>query len=129
MSNVTSQQLAQLLLGIARAQNAVIEALENSKAGFKSTHFRPAIETASRIRSNMPETLADYPSRLLLQMLGRTAPDLDRVLRDLEGLLGGGSAAGGTAATPPAPAPAVARATAPAPAAAAGNDDDLDMTR
>ena len=110
MADVTRQQLAQLLLGIARAQIAIVEAIENSKAGFRATHFRPSIETASRIRSNMPETLADYPSRLLLQMLGRTAPDLDRVTRDLEALLD---------------------AQAAAPAAATGNppDDSLDMTR
>jgi hypothetical protein len=117
MADITTQQLAQLILGIARAQNAMIEALENSKAGFKSTHFRPAVETASRLRSNLPETLADYPSRLLLQMLGRTAPDSDRVLRDLEALLN---------------APAAARVaptqTAPA-AGAAGDDNSLDMTR
>jgi len=119
MSAVTTQQLAQLLLGIARSQNAIIEALENSKAGFKSTHFRPSIETASRIRSNMTETLADYPSRLLLQMLGRTAPDSDRVLRDLEALL----------AAPPAAAPAAPPAAAPPAAAPADDADSLDMTR
>jgi len=119
MSEITTQQLAQLLLGIARSQNAIIEALENSKAGFRSTHFRPSIETASRIRSNMQETLADYPSRLLLQMLGRTAPDSDRVLRDLENLL-----------TPqPASAPAAPAAPAAAPAPSAAEDSDsLDMT-
>ena len=127
MAEVTTQQLAQLILGIARAQNAMVEALENSKAGFKSTHFRPSIETASRIRSNLPESLADYPSRLLLQMLGRTAPDTDRVMRDLEALL----------SRPPAPVAAVAPA-APAAAAApvaatppdpADDADSLDMTR
>ena len=119
MSEITTQQLAQLLLGIARSQNAIIEALENSKAGFRSTHFRPSIETASRIRSNMQETLADYPSRLLLQMLGRTALDSDRVLRDLENLL-----------TPqPASAPAAPAAPAAAPAPSAAEDSDsLDMT-
>jgi hypothetical protein len=87
MTEITTQQLAQLLLGIARSQNAIIEALENSKAGFKSSHFRPSIETAARIRANRTETLADYPSRLLLQMLGRTPPDADTVSRDLESLL------------------------------------------
>ena len=120
MANISSQQLAQVLLGIARAQNAIIEALENSKAGFKATHFRPAVETASRIRSNRPDTLTDYPSRLLLQMLGRTGPDIDTVLRDLERLLG-------------APAPAAAAAAPPSVAsggAVAGDDaNSLDMTR
>ena len=128
MSDITTQQIAQLLLGIARAQNAMIEALENSKAGFKATHFRPSIETASRIRSNLPETLADYPSRLLLQMLGRTAPDSDRVMRDLENLL-----RGGVAPTPAPPGSAAARASqvgAPVPPAGPADDaDSLDMTK
>jgi hypothetical protein len=119
MSDITTQQLAQLLLGVARSQNAIIEALENSKAGFKSTHFRPSIETASRIRSNMTETLADYPSRLLLQMLGRTPPDSDRVLRDLELLLSQPATA-----APAAPAGAAASA-----ASSADDADSLDMTR
>lgn len=125
MAEVTTQQLAQLILGIARAQNAMVEALENSKAGFKSTHFRPSIETASRIRSNLPESLADYPSRLLLQMLGRTAPDTDRVMRDLEALLSR------PATAPAAPAAAVAPAVATPPSSNPADDDadSLDMTR
>jgi hypothetical protein len=117
MAEITTQQLAQMLLGIARAQNAIVDALENSKAGFKSNHFRSAVETAARIRSNRPETLADYPSRLLLQMMGRTAPDADSVARDLENLLA------------PKPTPGVSE---PPPAAAAAPADDsssLDMTR
>lgn len=89
MANLTTQQLAELLLGIARAQHAIIEAMENSKAGFKSTHFRPMLESASRIRSNHPDTLSDLPARLLLQMLGRTGPDAAQVARTLDSLLGG----------------------------------------
>ena len=118
MADLTNQQLAQLLLGIARAQNAIIDALENSKAGFKSTHFRPAVETAARLRSNLPETLADYPSRLLLAMLGRTAPDADRVLRDLEALLGHDAAAATVAPTQTSPG-----------GAGPADDNSLDMTR
>jgi len=124
MADVTSQQLAQLLLGIARAQNAIVEALENSRAGFKASHFRPAVESASRIRSNRTNTLADYPSRLLLQFLGRTGPDIDAVTRDLEALLEA-SAAAAEAGAAPASAQAAA---APAPAGPAAADD-LDMTR
>jgi hypothetical protein len=52
---------------------------------------RPTLETASRIRSNHAETLADFPSRLLLQMLGRNPPDLERVARELEHLISGES--------------------------------------
>jgi hypothetical protein len=99
MSNVTTQQLAEILLGVARAQQAIIDAMENSKAGFKSTHFRPTLEAASRIRSNRAETLADYPSRLLLLMLGRNAPDVAQIAKDLEELL---------APKPPAPEAAAA---------------------
>ena len=89
MSNVTTQQLAEILLGIARAQSAIIDAMENSKAGFKATHFRPTLEAVSRIRSNRDESLVDYPARLLLQLLGRTGPDLQQVAADLEALVSG----------------------------------------
>ena len=121
MADITTHQLAQLLLGIARAQNAIVEALENSKAGFRATHFRPAVESASRIRANRPDTLTDYPSRLLLQMLGRTGPDVDTVLRDLERLL--------AAAAPATAAPPSAAAAATGTAAAGDDPDSLDMTR
>jgi hypothetical protein len=87
MSSFTTHQLAELLLGVARSQQAIIDAIEDSKAGFKSTHFRPMLETASRIRSNRAETLADFPPRLLLHMLGRSAPAADLVARELEVLL------------------------------------------
>src|SRR5687767_3026139 len=87
MSNVTTQQLAKILLGIARAQNAIIDAMENSKAGFRATHFRPTLEAVSRIRSNRAESLADFPARLLLQLLGRSGPDLAQVAADLEAIM------------------------------------------
>jgi hypothetical protein len=105
MSNLTTQQLAELLLGVARTQNAIIEAMENSNKGFKSGHFRPALETVSRIRSNQPDSLVDFPARLLLQMLGRNGPDVTQVVRNLETLLGSRGAA-----------------------AAKGASDSLDMT-
>jgi hypothetical protein len=92
MANITTQQLAELLLGVARAQNAIIEAMENSNRGFKSGHFRPTLETVSRIRSNQPDTLVDFPARLLLQMLGRNGPDVATVTKNLDALLGGAGA-------------------------------------
>src|SRR5262245_28471535 len=100
MANLTTQQLAELLLGVARAQNAIIEAMENSNKGFKSGHFRPALETASRIRSNHPDNLVDLPARLLLQMLGRNGPDVAQVVKNLDALLGtqGGAGTGKDAA-------------------------------
>lgn len=96
MAEITNQQLAQLMTGVACAQLAIIDSIENSKAGFKFTHVRPTLETASRIRSNHAETLTDFPSRLLLQMISRNAPDLERVTRDLEALVSGSPAATGT---------------------------------
>jgi hypothetical protein len=117
---ITSQQLAQILLGIARAQNAMVEAMENSKTGFRATHFRPAVESASRLRANRPDSLTDYPARLLLQMLGRTGPDLDSVQRDLERLL---------ALPPAATAAAPSVGAASSGTALSGGDDSLDMTR
>ena len=98
MSNLTTQQLAELLLGIARAQNAIIEAMENSNRGFKSGHFRPALETVSRVRSNQPDTLVDFPARLLLQMLGRNGPDVAQVVKNLDALLGSAGATAGNSA-------------------------------
>lgn len=89
MTQINTQQMAQLMIGVARSQLALIDSIENSKAGFKFTHVRPTLETASRIRSNHAETLADFPSRLLLQMLGRNPPDLDRVAHELEQLING----------------------------------------
>lgn len=88
MSTLTTAQIAELLLGIARAQLAIADAMESVKAGFKSTHLRPNVESAARIKMNRPEVLADMPARLLLQMLGRNPPTLDAVKHELETLLG-----------------------------------------
>ncbi len=87
MSSLTTEQLAELLLGVARAQLAMADAVESAKAGFKATHLRPAVESAARIKMNRPETLADFPSRLLLQMLGRNPPPQESVTRELTALL------------------------------------------
>ena len=101
MLEFTTEQLAQLILGIARAQHAVIEAVESAKPGFKATHLRPTIETAARLRTNRPETLAEYPSRLLLQMLGRSLPDAAAVTRELDRLITGTAALSSAPAADP----------------------------
>lgn len=116
MSQITTEQMAQLMLGVAKAQLAILDSVENMKAGFKFTHVRPTLETASRIRSNVQETLSDFPARLLLQMLGRNPPALERVVHDLEALVSGQST------TPPRP-PAVSDQ------GAAVDGDSLDMTQ
>ena len=87
MSTMTTEQMAELLVGIARSQIAMADAMENFKPGFKATHLRPAAESAARIKMNRPVVLSDFPARVLLQMLGRNPPTLDAVTRELESLL------------------------------------------
>lgn len=94
MAGLTTEQAAGLLLGMARAQLAMADAIESSKAGFKSMHLRGQVESAARIKVNRPESLADFPSRLLLQMLGRNAPTIEEVTKGLRALMES-SAAGG----------------------------------
>lgn len=87
MSSLNTDQVAELLLGIARSQLAIADAIESSKAGFKATHLRSNVESAARIKMNRPVVLADLPSRLLLQMLGRNPPTLEAVKRELDSLM------------------------------------------
>ena len=133
--NLSTQQLAEILIGVARSQQAIIEAIESMKAGFKGTYLAPALDSAAKIRSTgRPLSLQEYPARVLVQCQGRVGPNVEQMVKDLDALLSG------TAATPSAVAPALARAAiaqparpAAAPAAPAaptpGGADDLDMTR
>jgi hypothetical protein len=99
---MTPQQLAELLLGIARAQAAMIQGLENELAGVRSGRIIPALQNVAHLRDHPDPTLTDLPVRVLLSTLGRQVPDAAGVIRDLERLLGGAAAA----AAPAAPAPA-----------------------
>ena len=128
--NLSTQQLAEILIGVARSQQAIIEAIESMKAGFKGTYLAPALDSVAKIRSTgRPLQLQEYPARVLVQCQGRVGPNVDQVVKDLDALLSG------SAATPSAVAPASARAAQPAqpvrPAAAParGGADDLDMTK
>jgi len=96
---ISPQQLAELLLGIARAQAAMIQGLENELAGVRSGRIIPALQNVAHLRDHPDPTLTDLPVRVLLSTLGRQVPDTAGVIRDLERLLGG-------AAAPAAPAPA-----------------------
>ena len=133
--SITTQQLAEILIGVARSQQAIIDAVEGMKAGFKSTYLTPALDTAAKLRSTgRPLTLQDFPARVLVQCQGRAGPNLEQMVKDLDDLLSG------KVLTPSAVAPATARAAAaaprptPAPAApapatpTASSDNDLDMT-
>lgn len=119
--NMTTQQMAELLAGIARAQQAVIDAMESARPGFKGTFLGPALEGVAKIRSTgRAPSLLDFPARVLVQCQGRSGPNVEQIARDLEALLSATPAAATSAA--PAPRPA------PAPAAPGGGDLDLDMT-
>ena len=104
---ISAQQLAELLLGIARAQAAMIQGLENEMAGVRSGRIIPALQNVAHLRDHPNPTLTDLPVRVLLGTLGRQVPDAAGVVRDLERLLsGGGDAPASTAAPAAAAAPA-----------------------
>jgi hypothetical protein len=95
---MTPQQLAELLLGIARAQAAMIQGLENEMAGVRSGRIIPALQNVAHLRDHPNPTLTDLPVRVLLSTLGRQTPDAAGVVRELERLLGGSAAAPAQAA-------------------------------
>jgi hypothetical protein len=142
--SITTQQLAEILIGVARSQQAIIDAVEGMKAGFKSTYLSPTLDSVAKIRSTgRPLTLQDYPARVLVQCQGRVGPNLEQMVKDLDDLLSGkvttpsaiapatargaalSAAATAAAAAPATPVPVAAAAPEPKPPAAA---DDLDMT-
>ena len=90
---ISAQQLAELLLGIARAQAAMVQGLENEMAGVRSGRIIPALQNVAHLRDHPQPTLTDLPVRVLLSTLGRQTPDAAAVVRDLERLLGGGKPA------------------------------------
>jgi hypothetical protein len=85
---ISAQQLAELLLGIARAQAAMIQGLENEMAGVRSGRIIPALQNVAHLHDHPNPTLTDLPVRVLLGTLGRQVPDVAGLVRDLERLLG-----------------------------------------
>ena len=84
---ISAQQLAELLSGIARAQAAVVSGLENEFAGVRSGRVVPALQNVAHLHDHPNPTLTDLPVRVLLGTLGRQVPDAAGVVRDLERLL------------------------------------------
>ncbi len=84
---ISAQQLAELLLGIARAQAALVQGLENELAGIRSGRIVPALQNVAHLRDHPQPTLTDLPVRVLLATLGRQVPDAAALVRDLERLL------------------------------------------
>ncbi|HEX6267515.1 MAG TPA: hypothetical protein VFZ81_11540 [Burkholderiales bacterium] len=88
---ISAQQLAELLMGIARAQAAIVQGIENEMAGFRSGRAVPALQNVAHLRDHPQPTLTDLPVRILLTTLGgRTGPDAAAIVKDLERLCGGG---------------------------------------
>ena len=121
MAQPTTQQLAELLIGIARAQSAIILGVESAMAGTKTQHILPQLQNLAHLRDHPEPTLIDLPVRILLGTQGRVPPDPAAVVRDLERLFSG-------VAPAPAAAPAVAAPKA-APAAPAADGDALDFSK
>ena len=139
-------QLAELLMGIAKAEAAVIDAVERAQPGFRNNHAVPILTTAANVRAAVPR-IQDLPARILLRMQGRSAFDLAQIQQDLEAAFASDGVSPGASAEPganlsPAAMRAVARvagaapaaaavprpASAPAAAAPAAKGDDLDFS-
>jgi len=133
-------QLAELLMGIAKAQAAVIDAIERAEPGFRNNHAVPMLTTAANVRAAVPR-IQDLPARILLRMQGRAAFDVAQIQQDLEAALASDGVSPGASAEPganlsPAAMRAAERAQGAAPAAAtaassatrAAGADDFDFT-
>jgi len=101
--NLTTEHLADILIGVARAQNAVIEAMERASPGFRNTHALPQITLAANMRAGDPRMI-DLSSRILMRLQGRVALDNAAVKVDLERLTSGKPAAAGAPKAGAAPA-------------------------
>ena len=119
MLQISATQLAELLMGIARAQAAVVHGLENELAGVRSGRIVPAVQNAAHLRDHPDATLVDLPVRVLLTSMGRIPPDPAIIAKDLERLFSGAAATRSTQAE-------AAAASAPAPAAAPAASDGAD---
>ncbi len=92
MLQISAEQLAELLSGIARAQFAIMSGIESAMAGTRSQHILPALQNAAHLRDHPQPTLTDLPVRVLLSYQSRVGPDVAAIARDLERLCGGASA-------------------------------------
>ncbi|MCE2990026.1 MAG: hypothetical protein ACK5UX_13045 [Burkholderiales bacterium] len=113
--SITNEQLAELLAGIVRSQQAVIDAIESANGGWRNTHLLPKLNTAANMRIANARLL-DIPSRVLLRSQGRVPMDAATIARDLAAAMGTTAAAG-----------AAATGASAAPAAAPAKGDDLNF--
>ena len=109
---MTNEQLAELLSGIAKSQNAILDAVDRALPGFKATHLAPVLNIAANMRAAEPR-LIDLPARVLSRMQGRVVADMNQIVADLDRLLDGAIAPAAAPIAAPAAAPASAPASAP----------------
>ena len=115
--NLTPQQLAEILAGITRSQQAIIDAIDRANPGWRNTYLLPTLTVAANQRL-VEVRLLDLPSRILLRSQGRNAMDQAAVERSLNEALGlPGAAPAAASKAEPSPTPASK------PAAAPGSDD------
>ena len=88
MLQISAQHLAELLAGIARAQAAMVQGLENELPGIRGRVI-PAVQNVAHLRDHPDPTLVDLPVRVLLGAMGRVGPDPANIAKDLERLIGG----------------------------------------
>lgn len=93
--NFSTEQIAELLAGIARSQQAIIDAIESENGGWRNTHLLPKLNTAANMRL-ATSRLLDIPSRILLRSQGRVPMNVATISRALEEAL-----ADATATPPP----------------------------
>ena len=101
--NLNAEQIAELLAGIARSQQAIIDAIESESGGWRNTHLLPKLNTASNMRLATPR-LIDIPSRILLRSQGRVPMDVATIVRAIEESLGPSAVATPVPATVTTPA-------------------------
>ena len=119
--NLTTEQFAELLYGIARSQQAIIDAIESENSGWRNTHLLPKLNTAANLRI-ATSRLQDIPSRILLRSQGRIAMDVVTIARALEEAANGATVGPTASATPAAKAAGVAAPVAAVAAAALVTD-------
>lgn len=108
---LTHEQLAELLAGIARSQQAIVDAMDRAQPGFRGTYLLPTLNVAANLR--IPQTrLLDLPSRILLRSQGRAPMDADTIQRALHEALEGSAVVDPPPSLPTVPSPSFTSAPA-----------------
>lgn len=111
--SISIEHLAELLSGIARSQQAIVDAIERENGGWRNAHLIPLLNVAANMRHAEPRLL-DLPARILLRYQGRAAIDNAAIVADLQRLLAlppsseTEDVANAAAATAPSPLPPAA---------------------